>query len=699
MLRFVLTCVLCACTSLVTMAQDWTLQNPLPDPVSLYDVYIDTAGFGWTGGEASKVYYTTDFGQTWEERSLPTSFGNIFYLDYVPGSNGQHVVVAGGKTAYSLDAGQTWTEVPITSVTTGAFNGIRAMADTAIYLISNRGLLFKSPDGGASWNQITLPLEEEWKSLDFVDVNTGWLGSIAGKILKTTDGGQTWSVDSSHNSLIKLDFLDADIGFMVDGQDFLKTEDGGDSWDLVVPVTFTFAINDIAAIDSQNILVAQGARMAVTHDGGQSWLSNFNHPYVGTTNRGIDAHADGKAWAANRWRSMLYTEDAGDTWVDQFPAFKGFLGFVDAYDKQHVLAAGNRSHLIRTSNSGLDWEELTDNLPPDTDSEGIEMLSDSVYVMVAGDEVLSSRDAGMTWVVDTAIGTGFFRVLTADPMHNLFALHSGGDIYASTDSGRSWLLIEVPSTQARGTAWLSREVGMASATAGRVYRTEDGGLSWDTVETGATSTLANMTWASDEHVWVLRSGFSDSILYSKDGGMSWAGSALPRRTSWRNLVFEDSLKGWVVGGTSTAGYIAATTDGGQTWTEVRAGMLPYFDVTFPSTTDTTMVWACGSGGGVEFFGTIDTMVDDTNTVSIWQQASTDWNLYPNPSQGSLSMETPYGPEQAVEVQVFDLQGRMLESYAWETVPASIDLSHLPDGWYLVRLHQGNRIAFRRWHKQ
>ncbi|MEM9983751.1 MAG: YCF48-related protein [Bacteroidota bacterium] len=701
-----LRCFLYACCLFLLpftlVAQDWTLQNPLSDPITLRDVYIDTTGFGWTGGEASKLYYTIDFGQSWIDRSLPETFGTIEYLEYVPGSSGQHLIVAGEATAYSLDAGQTWTEVAITGVTTGSFKGLEAKADTAIYLISNQGLLLKSADGGMSWNQLSLPIQVEWRSIDFLDANQGWLGSRDGHILQTADGGQTWTVlhDTTFGNAVYLDFLHPQVGFMSMDKSFFKTQDGGLTWDTLATGVHTFAINDIVAINEMDILVTQGARVAVSHDGGANWVSDFNHPYVGTGNWGLHAHPDGKVWAANRWRSLLYTTDAGDNWVDLFPAFKGFLGEIDAYDKKNILAAGSHSMMIRSQNGGLDWEELTPNLPPNLSAQGLEMLSDSVYVLVSANAFFSSRDAGQTWNQDTSLSNGILRMLTTDASGNLYALHSMGNLYHSTDSGRSWLAIPIPGTQSRSTAWLNRDIGLLTASAGRVFRTQDGGATWDTVQTGATSTLDPVTWASEREVWVLRSGFSDSALYSSDAGQTWTSIALPRRMSWRRVEFQDSLNGWIVGGNSTQGFIAETRDGGQTWTEVRTGFLPYFDVTAPMEVDTLMVWVCGSGGAIEFLGTLDTTTSDSNSTStIWNQAATDWEVYPNPSQGSVSFLTPFGSEQPLSLQVFDIQGRQLAAYDWGEVPQAVDLSQLPSGCYLLRMHQGNRTAFRRWKKE
>lgn len=708
MLRQLLLTFALTITAVCLNAQDWVLQNPLENPSQLHDVYMDETGFGWTGGENSTLYYTTDFGQNWVDRSLPTSYGNIFYLDYVPETSGQHVVTAGTKIAYTTDAGQNWTEV-ITGINTGAFNGIQALADTAIYAIGNRGLLIKSQDGGANWTQVTLPMEIEWESMDFTDANTGWLGSRTGDIIHTTDGGQTWTVlhDSTFLGRVWLRFLNEDFGYMAEGRNFLQTTDGGLTWDTLAQNVFPSTINDIEVIDSLNILVSQNTRIAWTHDGGMTWSSANNHPYISTTNGGIHGHPDGKVWVANKWRSVLYSDDFGDSWVDQFPAFKGYLGYIDAFDEKNVVAVGSSGLGIHTQNSGLDWEEFSSVDLNYTSFSGLATLSEKVFVLSGGQEIMSTRDGGTTWQTDTTFDSGFIRSMSQDPDGNLYALHNLEGIFTSTDSGLTWQSVPTPPGAAytwRGNTWYNDSLGILLGSQGRIFRTEDGGQNWDSIPSGNTRTLTDVFWSGAHDAWVLASASLDSIMHSSNAGISWEMIALPRKTTWRDIEFADSLRGWLVGGSSTDGYILETTDGGQTWTEVHTQVAPYHAITIPKVADTLMVWASGLGGVVDFLGIIDTTTadtsgGDTSTTAFWNQAAADFKVYPNPSEGFISLKTPFSSSQPLSLQVFDVSGRQVADYRWAQVPTRVDLTELPDGLYLIRMHQGNRIAVRRWKKE
>ena len=70
-------------------------------------------------------------------------------------------------------------------------------------------------------------------SVDFVDQNTGWAVGDGGTILKTTNGGTNWILQTSGTTfnLWSVDFVDQNIGWSVGGDGtILNTTDGGTTW-------------------------------------------------------------------------------------------------------------------------------------------------------------------------------------------------------------------------------------------------------------------------------------------------------------------------------------------------------------------------------------------------------------------------------------------------------------------------------------
>src|SRR5687768_16848686 len=90
---------------------------------------------------------------------------------------------------------------------------------------------------GETWQMLPTPPTPRVDDIFFVDQNNGWAaGGGSGNILKTTDGGDTWTVvKKSAFYLRSIEFLNSNIGFCgafstSGSAPFYKTIDGGETW-------------------------------------------------------------------------------------------------------------------------------------------------------------------------------------------------------------------------------------------------------------------------------------------------------------------------------------------------------------------------------------------------------------------------------------------------------------------------------------
>jgi len=61
------------------------------------------------------------------------------------------------------------------------------------YLCGDSGVLVKTTDGGASWSQVNFSEDYDFSNLFFLNENRGWIIDYEGKqILRTIDGGNQW---------------------------------------------------------------------------------------------------------------------------------------------------------------------------------------------------------------------------------------------------------------------------------------------------------------------------------------------------------------------------------------------------------------------------------------------------------------------------------------------------------------------------
>jgi photosystem II stability/assembly factor-like uncharacterized protein len=82
-----------------------------------------------------------------------------------------------------------WTGVSQGIVHDGAFWGISAPSTNIIYVCGDGGMLFKSTNGGDSWNSFTGLTSRSLKAVSFFGVNNGFAVGDSGKILHTNNGG------------------------------------------------------------------------------------------------------------------------------------------------------------------------------------------------------------------------------------------------------------------------------------------------------------------------------------------------------------------------------------------------------------------------------------------------------------------------------------------------------------------------------
>ncbi len=145
---------------------------------------------------------------------------------------------------------------------------------------SEYGMLLRSYDRGATWD--SLPIANSWSAngLSFVNRDTGWVSGTAGGepfLWKTTNGGLTWTVNSSVTGRGKVFFLKYKvngeyIGWSQDPPNMYKTTNSGNSWFQIMNIA---AASQIYFIDEKTGWAATGDNVRKTTNGGLNWTQHF----------------------------------------------------------------------------------------------------------------------------------------------------------------------------------------------------------------------------------------------------------------------------------------------------------------------------------------------------------------------------------------------------------------------------------------
>src|SRR4030095_11637776 len=147
-------------------------------------------------------------------------------------------------------------------------------------VVGDYGTIVRTTDGGNSWTiQVSGTTQNLW-AVSFIDANRGTAVGEGGTILRTTDGGNSWLPQSSGtaNFLFGVSFIDANTGTAVGGacgiggeSTILRTTDGGGTW-IKRPNPGTVCLFKVSLTDANTgTAVGEGGVVLRTINGGNTW--------------------------------------------------------------------------------------------------------------------------------------------------------------------------------------------------------------------------------------------------------------------------------------------------------------------------------------------------------------------------------------------------------------------------------------------
>lgn len=221
---------------------------PLPSP-TIHDIAFVNERVGWlacTGNPA--VWHTTDGGHTWTGQSYAGGWadnGRVTDLNMLDPTMGYAVYIAPGartQLLYWTSGTGMWSEreTPIND----SFYRLWFQDTNNCWLVMNAATGWRGT-GGWNFSPMRMGAPGAVECLFNLDGTWGWMGSD-GLILRTTDGGASWqdqTVPLPRGSLVNgIYFRDRRHGCAVASRgQILLTEDGGATWRQTAPLDQTLS--------------------------------------------------------------------------------------------------------------------------------------------------------------------------------------------------------------------------------------------------------------------------------------------------------------------------------------------------------------------------------------------------------------------------------------------------------------------------
>ncbi len=426
----------------VNSGQAWTKQIT-NDTDFLNSVHFVDHNYGWaiSSGNNASVFFTANGGTTWTEQTIPIGDSLEVLSNSVHFTNSNNGLIVGsyvdsadehgvGFILYTTNGGVTWTEQ-----TSNVPSNLRSVQFTD----SNKALVVGGNGNDQVILHLTMPLgdtitltpmnsinicgdnadceqnlsDTHLQSVHFTDRNNGWIVGGSNAILQTTDGGNTWTGQTSTNgnNLNSVHFANNNgwaVGRTNSGQGVIQhTDEIVPAWtgqnipDTVMGVTFLksvhFADDKIGWAVGINHASPRGVILH-TVNGGDTWIEQTSS--VTTELRSVHFVNDKIGWVVGNSGVILYTTDGGTAWTGQTSTVTSTLHSVHFVNDKIGWVVGVNGVILHTTDGGTAWTKHV-VIGPNTLNSVHFTDSNNGWIVGTNQLILYTVNGGSTWVDQT----------------------------------------------------------------------------------------------------------------------------------------------------------------------------------------------------------------------------------------------------------------------------------------------------------
>jgi photosystem II stability/assembly factor-like uncharacterized protein len=604
-------------------------------------VDADGSAIIWVTTDQGALYSSVDLGQSWVVITAPFSVLAVApSADYALDS----IVMLGapdGRTAVSLNGGVGAVGAWLLAGTVAAGEQINKLVLPAGFLASGTvfagttGGMYRSLDAGDSYQAVNAIPPEHVQAIasspDYVNDRTVFAASANQEVFKSVDGGDTWNqypsgIPPSDLSQVQNFTFAISSQYETDQTLFLGafgglgvSTDGGESWiehaTRPPSLKMGLAISPDMAADQTVFAPAYTSGGYVSETLGNDWtstnqgLGNFTIYDAAFTNPG---GVESAILYAAQQSSVLRSTDAGRSWeqvsdvlLPGLAVFPSKLALSPDIEQDSTMFMGTRNDgVLRSNDDGYHWQQVlyTSDAAVSAVSISPDFGNDNtVYAATSATDVLRSIDRGNSWssirpnlpVMDAP----YYLELSPNFAYDQrLLLGTPQGLYRSQDAGDSWSTVAhsqvgsgVIQKVAISPGYASDETALVVVRGQGLFRTTDGGDSWQEIAPNLVNNSIQFTdlrfspeFVSDQIVF----GVShNQILRSFDRGDNWEDAtvkAIRHEDAYQSLVFSGTWHRVAVSVFSATTIMAALDAGPEMKTNFYGTGFHWIGLTGPS---------------------------------------------------------------------------------------------------------------------
>jgi photosystem II stability/assembly factor-like uncharacterized protein len=591
-------------------AQWQQLNLPLANAEDLYGItFINSSSFYICSN--TQISKTTDNGANWSVSTLnnaPYLANTLKDLHFYSATEG---IVTGvfnlTNEEFVLstnDGGANWSSVYYGPTNEQHFFNALDTYGSNVLACGTKGHIIKSTSNGSGFTDVSTSSAIQLRDIKFI--NSDWAIAVGDGILRTVNGGISWTKDpnlSSSYSSISVGTPGSGLVYISDYYSLLKSTDSGTTFTRII--TPLNEINSVTAVNTTTVFVGTDHGIYVSLDGGASWnkFSNTKDKAV----QKIEIY-NGKAYALCRNKILLVLDIATmkpEPVAAFTPAFDAICGKTTLNSGNHspanctyqwyvdnVLVSSQYNFTATYTSSGTITIKLIVNNANGADTVitpvGVPYktpvqadLGPDVYQCYGASMYVSTKylASNYEWLPQDAV------FWTSKPEVLTRPLYKDTKIYLKVDNGEcqayDTLMIYVGGAplqeqffpqQADGSEFvcdlefLSDKVGYGFSHRGRLLKTTDGGSNWQTIPMNGSDNLfyATIDFIDENTGYVPRGDYK--AQKTTDGGKTF--TDLNVTAELVSFINKDTgvFVNRVFNAASGVTRIYKTTDGGNTFT-------------------------------------------------------------------------------------------------------------------------------------
>jgi len=481
--------------------------------------------------------------------------------------------------------------------------------------------VLKSTDCGATWNEtgLTFTISQGRRTnrllLDPNDYNT-IVAAASDGVYKTSDGGENWEKIFTQN-FIDLEYKPGDFNTLYGsrGADIWRTTDGGENWEQVIALGQQRTELAVSP-DNPNVVYA----LVSNHSSGLHGIykstnsgESFEQIFSGSTLNllGWSAYGTdngGQGWydlciaaspanadillvgGVNTWRSTDGGYDFGYISINHWWGEGGVVAVhadkhTLVYRNDGVLFEGNDGGVYISPDNGTSWTDKTNGMRIS------QMYKLGCSATVPNEIITGLQDngsklfSGNNWH-DVYGGDGMECIIDHSNVNIQYATIYYGRIYRTTNHWNNNTEISPKTDGAWVTPYIIHPHNPQILFAGYadLWKTENRGNTWTQISNvnASSNKLRHIAICEGNPDVIYMSDQSRKLWRTIDGGNTWKLFNADVAITSLYVKNDDPYTVWHTGGGYNASSVFKSTDGGETWENISAGLpsIPFYSIVY-----------------------------------------------------------------------------------------------------------------------